>query len=223
MNSFTSRIALCIVTCSALAASSHAQIKKVSGGYEFRMKFVSGRQYNYTLKSKFNMASSGFKMDISGPVTMKTLSASGDSAQVQASLGPLSAGNKVVSPKQTVKFKQDRFGNVSGAGSVQQMSVQLPKKPVNPGASWTAQTGVQTMGAATKVTAKYTFVGMKNLAGHQVAQIKVSYKSTGGTSTSGTGTVYLLAEDCSLYSTTTSLTLQIGDKSGDVSMAMSRK
>jgi hypothetical protein len=220
MPSVFSKVGLTLLCLSSLAVGANAQIKKVSGGYLFRLKFVAGRTYNYTIASQVHMGS--VETVLSGPAQFKILKLNSNGANVQASFGPIKAGGQVFSPKQSLSFDEDHRGVVNGKGGIQQMSVEMPPAPKQVGDSWTAKTGIAASGGPTNVEAKYKFMGLKTVDGHQVAVLSVNYKSSGTATAAGTGVIYLLIEDGSLYSTATKLKVGMGQQTGNVSMKMSR-
>jgi hypothetical protein len=205
----------------ALPAISGAQIKKVGPGYLFRVKFTQGKVLKYGISSNVNMPSAGRTFAVSGPFSLKVLSINGDTATLQATIGPLSANGRAMNKPQIMTIKENTRGKVVGGGasSMQQMSIALPEKPVSPGSTWTGETSVAGGMGPTHVSAKYKFVGIKNSGGHQMAQLAITVSSSGSATTSGTGTVFLLMEDGSLWSSTTNMSIS-GAQTGGNAMKM---
>lgn len=214
-----------MLALAALPAHGLSQVKKVGGNaYLFRMKFVPGKTYRYGIESKVASGSQIKPFTITGPMTLKVVAVSGDTARINADLGPLSSNGQVVKPTTSVTFKEDTRGKVTGGtGGVQQIGVVLPSEPKKIGQTWDAQTAMMSAsGTPTTVKAHYRLIGMSTVAGHKAAKLGVSFKMSEPTPSTGHGTIFLLADDCSLWSTNVGVQLSFGGTNMHLTMGMTR-
>jgi len=223
MNIKKTAITISLLGC--LACVALAQVTKTTGGYLFRYKFLKGRVYTYTIVSSVSIPSSQKPLTINGPFVETVNGVKGTNGQITVVFGPLSTGGKPAVAKTTRSFTETNLGGVADAEDVQQMFMQLPEGPKKPGDTWTGQTSVAAMGSDSVVKAKYRFLGMTTVQGKPAARVAMTMTSVGSANASGTGTLVVLADDGSLWSTETHLALtgtKASSKPIKISMMMTR-
>ncbi|HEY3782491.1 MAG TPA: hypothetical protein VGL56_15520 [Fimbriimonadaceae bacterium] len=209
------KVLLTIFMVGCFAALGFSQITKTSHGYLFRYKYVKGRKYTYTFTGSIATPGSSAGIKVDGPFIETVNSVKGTSGQLTITLGPLSSGGKQAVAKVVRIFTANSVGGVADK-TVQQMLTQYPEKPIKPGDTWTGQTSAAAMGSKSLVKAKYKFEKMTTVNGKPAAQIAMTMTSTGAANASGGGTLLVLAEDGSLWSTQTSLSMSPPQDPGKV-------
>ena len=197
------------LACAAMIpAAASAQIKKVSGGaYLMRLKFTKGQ----TIHLELSESLSGLPPNVGGStadgkmsVVMQSKSTvqsvTNGAATMIVVVGPTTINGKTqntTSPPKSVTV--DSMGHPVGAtkGSSQGFGTRLPEKAVKVGDSWSAPLPVGGATGSTGGSATYTFKGIKNVDGKQVAVIVMSIKNP--QIKSGGGTLYLTVADGAMY------------------------
>lgn len=119
------------------------------------------------------------------PVVLSVLSPS----RVALTLGPVEVSGKAVGRPRAREYDVDSSFSRKGVG-ISPFAVVLPLGGMKPGQSWTGPlASVSPLPAG--MTATYKFEKITAIRGTTCAQVKVSVKSTGSSSVTGTGTVYL--------------------------------
>jgi hypothetical protein len=175
-----------------------AQIAKSGASYNFKPKFTKGSNVKYTMNMDLAGAPQGqTKMAMS--FSQKVVAVKGHLVDIEVTSNPMLINGKPMGQGQkptVTKMQWDTKANKAvgnGAGAV----TGLPSKPLKVGESYTATFGMASAGAP-PITANYKFVGIKNVAGKQVAQFDVTIPKQAQMPGTGTGTMYLLMADCSL-------------------------
>lgn len=198
-----------ILACAVLIpAVASAQIKKVAGGaYLMRLKFTKGQTIHLELAESISGLppnAGGASADGKLAVVMQTRSTiqsvTNGAATMLVSVGPTTLNGKVqgaASPLKSVTV--DSLGRPVGAakGQSQGFGTRLPEKAVKVGESWTAPLPIGGAGGGSNGTATYTFKGIKNMDGKQVAVIGMTVKNP--QIKNGTGTLYLNVSDGGMY------------------------
>jgi len=201
---------LVLASTLGLCLSSPAQITRTDGGkYLFRCKYTVGKAFSYTMHMRITRPGQD-PISVTGPFVETVKGVNGKTGAMTVVFGPLKSGphlEHIVLPAQNYKFDQDMLGKVKGEGNVPQMSVLFPTNPIKVGDSWDGSTTGQPMGSNTTIKAHYKFLKMSQVLGHKAAQISVQLASVGQADTNGTGTLYILVEDGSLWSTQTNLSM----------------
>ena len=177
------------------------------------MKFTPGSTMTYKVLSSMGGKASGDNtMKISLPMVWKVVSVSKGIATVDTSVGPVTVGTQTMMQPTKNRLQINALGQVQGGrGQGQQVSPTLPAKPIRVGQSWSANTPVSMpMGQQQKLTATYTFKGVKTVAGKQVAELGVV---TTGQAT-GSGSMLLLVADGSVYQSTLKMNLTVKTPDG---------
>ncbi len=193
---------------SLLPAASYSQVTEKNGLYDFRVKLVAGKKISYMNSV---VALGGITVNL--PISMKVLSVTGGKATVETVTGPgtmngQSMGQNAVTEKAVIDMK----GQPAGAGSTGTGTVfgSIPSKPIKVGATWTGKAPTNNSSIGMKdITATYTFVGVKNVKGKQVAEIKITIKGAGESSMSGSGFVHILTADGLLATSKLSMALKM--------------
>lgn len=195
------KIAFATVGLLGVAAFSSAQVTKVGGAYQFRLKLTQGASYKYNMVITQQMATGpgGGGLKINVPFSQKVLSVAGDTATVTYSAGPITMNGSALSPKPTTgTAKISKQGKVVGGGAAAGQGVTVfPAGPIKPGATWTSPVPLGGLGPAngTKANATYKFVRVTTVDGKQVAELAVSVASSGQTKVTGSGKTYILLAD----------------------------
>lgn len=202
-----------VIALLALAAVSQAQITKSGPGYLFRMKHTAGATLKYGVVSSISgFGANGQPMQITLPMTWKVASVKNGVATIDTLVGPVTMGKSQMGQAEKNRIQIDSLGKLTGqAGSGQQVTPTFPQAPVKIGGSWSANAPIELpMQGQQKITATYTFKGMKTVNGKQMAELSV--KTSG--SASGTGTMLLLASDGSLFKSNINLNLKMQGANG---------
>ncbi|HLO98245.1 MAG TPA: hypothetical protein VK171_06595 [Fimbriimonas sp.] len=119
------------------------------------------------------------------PVVLKVVSPS----RVGLILGPVEVAGKSVGRAREREYDVDGSFSRKGVG-VTPFAIVLPASGIKPGQSWSGPlASVSPLPAGMKTT--YKFEKITAVRGTTCAQIKVSVKSTGSSTVTGTGTVFL--------------------------------
>lgn len=202
-----------VIALLALAAVSQAQITKSGPGYLFRMKHTAGATLKYGVVSSISgLGANGQPLKITLPMTWKVASVKNGVATIDTLVGPVTMGTGQMGQAEKNRIQIDSLGKLTGqAGSGQQVTPTFPTSPVKIGGSWSANAPIELpMQGQQKITATYTFKGMKMVNGKQMAELAV--KTSG--SASGTGTMLLLASDGSLFKSNINLNLKMQGANG---------
>jgi hypothetical protein len=190
-----------------IPAVSSAQIKKVAGGaYLMRLKFTKGQTNHLELTESIvglppNVGGAGAdgKLNVVMQSKSTVQSVTNGNATMLVSIGPTTLNGKTqgaTSPLKSVTIDSTGHPVGSAKGQGQGFGAKLPEKPVKVGDSWSAPLPVA--GAAGGGgSATFTFKGIKNVDGKQVAVILMSVKNP--QIKSGTGTLYLTVADGAVY------------------------
>ncbi len=192
----------------AVASLSQAQVSKSGNGYLFRMKYTKGSTLSYAVASTVSgLGANGQPIKVNLPMVWKVANVANGIATIDTLVGPVTMGGSQMGQAEKNRIQIDSKGKLTGqAGTGQQVTPTFPDKPVRIGQSWTAAAPVELpMQGQQKVTATYTFKGIRTVAGKQVAELAV--KTTG--QATGSGTMYLLASDGSLFRSSLVLNLKM--------------
>jgi hypothetical protein len=200
----------------ALACIAPAQITKAGNGYLFRAKYTKGAVFKYVVLSTIGgfKSANGQAMKVTLPMTWKILNVVNGVATVDTTVGPVTVGSGGQPMMQPTKnqIQIDSRGRVVGqAGSGQQVTPALPEKPVRVGQSWSAAAPIDLpVQGDHKVTATYTFKGLKTVNGKQMVNlaVKLSGQAT------GQGTMLLLMSDGSLFQSNIKMNLKMANPNG---------
>ena len=201
----------------ATAALSSAQVTKNGNAYLFRMKYAPGMVLKYSVVSTIGgMSQNGQPMKFTLPMLWKVVSVKNGVSTVDTTVGPVSMGGgqpMMQASKNTIKI--DSRGQLVGQpGRGQQVTPALPEKPIRVGQSWSASAPVDLpMQGDKKITATYTFKGIKVVEGKQMAELGVK---TGGQAP-GSGTMLLMVKDGSLFRSQLKMDLQMTSPNGTAS------
>lgn len=196
-----------------LATASQAQVAKSGQGYLFRMQHKAGATLKYGVASSISgMGANGQPLKINLPMNWKVLKVANGIATIDTVVGPVVMGGSTVGEATRNQIQIDNRGKLTGqAGTGQQVTPTFPGKPVRVGQSWSAAAPVDLpMQGQQKVTATYTFKGLKTVAGKQMAELAV--KTTG--QATGSGSMLILASDGSLYKSNLTLNLKMQGADG---------
>jgi hypothetical protein len=194
-------VALALVSSPAIS-----QIQPKSGGYLFRYRFTSGRTYKYTVKTTI-WQPTGKSISFSGPYLETVKGIKAEKGMISAVLGPFKSPTATVMPSMEFRYYQSTLGKIQGPPNVPQSPVVFQESPVKIGQSWEGSTSGQALGSNTVIKAKYTLVRLTTVKGHRVAELRVVFTSKGQSDTSGTGTIDMLADDGSIFSSSMNLTM----------------
>jgi hypothetical protein len=189
----------------ACVPPASAQITRSGDKYLFRVKFAPGMHFDYEMVSATPQpVRPTDPKKISGPFSMSVLDVKGGIATVRVDAGPFLLDGKPIpgAKKNSMQVKMDTRGKmVQGEPGMQQLGgIQLPEKPLKIGESFETQNTTQMGPNKLVVKSKCTFAGIKNISGHQAAELKVVVASTGLTPTKGNGSQFLDMADGQLLS-----------------------
>lgn len=193
-----------------LSTGAGAQITKVGQGYQFRMKFVKGQSLKYLINSEVMLvaAPGGSKptpMKITIPTTQTVMEVKNKIATILFSTGPVQMNGQPFGNQgaETQTVQMDSRGKAVGGTKLPQgLNTELPAKPIRVGETWTSTVpfaGPMGGGGGGQLKSTYKFLGLKNVAGKQVAELAVSAASTGIGGPSGSGKMFLIAADGSMF------------------------
>lgn len=200
-----------VAFCALLAPSLlSAQVTKSASGYLFRMKLRQGDSYSYTMNS-VQQTSPTQSLPINMAYTMKVLKVANGVADVQMTVtSPLSKTPQVNT------IKMDSRGIAGANPSMQSMNsatgMRLPEKALKVGGTWTE---TQSMGSGTsvmKVSTVYTFAGVQTVDKVSCAVFDVKTNSTGPTTVSATGKVYVEMSNGMLFKSDLATTMTINPR-----------
>jgi len=197
----------------ALVSSGVTQVRKTAKGYLFRHKFVVGKRIAYSFSTEMTAPNSAQQVHLTGPVTLRVLKVTGSWAQVDSDAGPFNLNGKVVGqygPQIGAVVEMTNTGKVVGGGDqIQQLAVLFPPGPVRPGQTWSGTTKISVYGTMEPVTSSYSFAGMTKIAGHSAGHLEVSLSGLGKTKVKGSGEIYILVEDGSIWQSTSRFTVEL--------------
>lgn len=206
-----------LVLFAGIMGNAHAQIIKKSNGYLFRMKFTKGAIVHYQADSVAGgLGANGQGIKFGLPIVWKVLDVKSGIATVEATIGPVLLGEQQVMKASVTKVQLNSQGKpVAPSTGAQQLTPVLPAVPIKPGATWTASLPMTSPAGGMKKTinATYKFTGIKSVEGKQVAVINVS--TTG--ESKGSGVIYLLVSDGSLYQSTLNMDVTVSPQAGTTS------
>jgi hypothetical protein len=169
--------------------SSFAQVTQKGETYLLRVKYTEGTVLKFSTSTTTSMSKNPIKM----VVQMKVKKVTPVKSMIEFNLGG-----------STMNVEVDSRNKAIGSGAASAFTT-FPEKPVKVGESWKGTTPMTgPTGGSGNVTTKYTFRGIKTEDGKKVAKIEVSVS---GAMTS-TGSMSVLVSDGTLYSMTSSLTMQ---------------
>jgi hypothetical protein len=196
----------------AIAAIGSAQITKNGSGYLFRMKHTPGSTYKFGVVSTLATGGSGQGMKFSLPMIWKIVGVSKGIATVDTTVGPITMGKSQAMQSSKNRIKLDNRGRIVGqAGAGQQVTPAYPEKAIKVGASWSAGAPIELpMQGQKKITATYTFKGVRSVGGKPMAELNVK---TSGQAV-GSGTMLILMSDGSLFQSKIKMDLQMTSPDG---------
>ncbi len=174
------------------------QIKRVGNGYLFRYKFSPGKTIKYTLASTVMRPNNG-PTHITGPFVETVESASQSGAQISVTFGPLVSGQHSVMGALHYDFSENSLGKIPTPNAPQMFPI-YPSSPIKVGQSWDATASGAALGSKSTINARYTFLGVTKLQGHDVAKVGIELIASGQADTTGLGTDYFLLTDGTLWS-----------------------
>lgn len=186
----------------AVAAVGPAQVTKSGTGFLLRAKYTPGQTLKYVMSSDAAMGGSKQVMKMTSPIVMAVKGVKAGVAEIVVTTGPasLNGQSQGAADKRTVKL-DTRNRPIGGPTNYEAFSsFELPEKPVKPGQSWKGQTKLDTPMGAVTMAATYTFVGIKTVAGKQVAEIKSAITGSMMGPIKGNSTAYLNVADGMLHS-----------------------
>ena len=199
---------LLVAVCFVVAASSSAQITKSGPGYLFRMKHQAGSVFKFGVVSSLaGSGANGQPMTFTLPMIWKVVGVKAGVATIDTTVGPVSVGKNPMVNAVKNRIQLDTRGKVVGQGGAgQQVTPAFPEKAIKVGQSWQASAPVELpMQGEKKIQATYVFKGIKVVNGKQMAELAVT---TGGQA-SGTGSMFLLVSDGSLFRSTLKMNLKM--------------
>jgi len=200
--------ALCFLV--AAAALSFGQVSKSGTGYLFRAKYTKGQKMTYTMNvSSTGLGSQGMKM--TSPIVMTVKGVAKGIATVEVKTGPAVMNGKSQGKSETQTVQLDsRNKPVGGKSSFEGIaSFTFPEKPVAVGATWTGTAQMTTQMGNVDLQAKYKFIGLKKVAGKQIAEVKTSFTGSLMGKITGEATTWVLVTDGSLMKSDGKMFLEI--------------
>ena len=181
----------------SVSGVGHSQIAASPSGYTMKMKWVKGAKMDYTMA--MNMTG------VPNAPAMKPIPFSMKVKDVQKGIATIEFTGANMPSGTTVKM--DSSGKIVGGNKAAMgmsgglTGASLPSKPVKVGETWKHTETTDTPMGKMKMSSTYKMLGVKTIAGKQVAEISMTI-SGGGQSMKidGTGTMRLLMADSSLYS-----------------------
>jgi hypothetical protein len=225
---------LTVGTLLMLNAMGMAQISKQGDAYLFRVKHTKGQVLKY--KMTVNASGPGQTLLMNTPIvsTVTAVDAKG-AGTLQYKVGPvamtlngkpLQAGQGQNQVK-TTSVKVDNLGNAVGgdlSAAKSAGSVGFPTAAVKIGGSWKAKSVAKTMNVGDmNVDATYKFVGLASTPKGQAAKLSVSMTGTGNAKVKGTGTMLVLLADGTLFSSTNSMQITIGQQTMPMTVSITRQ
>jgi len=206
---------LLIIVGVTAAALSSAQISRSGNSYLFRMNYAPGMVLKYDVLSTIGgMSQNGQPMKFTLPMVWNVLSVKNGVSTIDTVVGPISMGGGKEPMVQATKnrIQLDKRGRLVGQpGTGQQVTPALPEKPIRVGQSWSASAPINLpMQGEKKISATYTFKGVKTVQGKPVAELAV--KTSG--QANGTGTMLLLVKDGSLFRSQLKMDLMMTSANG---------
>lgn len=208
-----------LVSCPA-----QAQITKSGSGYLLRAKYSKGERLAYALQTATAVptmtqtAQAPQKVQIGTQMVLEVLNVQGTVATLNVRLAPFTMNGKPVGGGngQNFQVKLDNTNKPIGGGPPNLSSMStiggtiFPDKPLKIGDSFTRN--VQTSGIGgmpISLKTVFTFAGLKNLGGKQVAQLNLVMNGSGTPAMTGTGVTYLSVADGSLVRSTSNIDAHI--------------
>lgn len=196
----------------ATATSARAQVTKNLNGYLLRVKYTKGTSIQLVATNKIGgpKGSPGAGMTFQMPVTMDVVDVKNGISTVRIKVGAASMGNQQMTAARTAVVLLDNR-NKAQQQALPALSTTLPLQAVRVGTSWVAKAPVALgAGEPGKMTATYTFAGLKTVRGRPVAVI--NFKVNGAAQ--GSGTEYLLVSDGTLFGSEFDLQLNMAEAKG---------
>lgn len=178
------------------------QITKQGDAYLFRMRFTKGQKMSYTIKSSARTPDGKVSMSADVPMLSTVKDVKGKIATVQLDIGPMMMNGKAMNQrKQSMEIKIDERGKPVGAvGPAQNVSTQLPDKPLKVGGTFPSTNIVNLGGSQFETKATNKFLGFKRVGSRKVAVISTTATGTGAIQSKGNGMSYVDVADGSLVS-----------------------
>jgi len=179
-------VALLATSLSFVPTPSDAQVTNQGGKYLFRVNWVKGKVYKWTVATSVTPPGAAKPMAFNTTYSATVKDVQKGVASVSFLTGAMPGQ---AAPKPTL-IKLDNRGKVVGGGAagVENVQAQMPAGPIAVGGKWSSS---QKMGAGPAagmtVTTNYTFKGVKTVKGKQVAEIATTTKMSGSAQMSGTG------------------------------------
>ncbi len=202
-----------VLACAVMIpAVASAQIKKVAGGaYLMRLKFTKGQVVHLELTENITGLPPGVggatadgKLAVVMQTTSVVQSVNNGAATMLVNVGqPILNGKPQGAPSPPKSVTIDSMGHPVGPQKNQSQGfTKFPEKPVKVGESWGGPLPLGGAGGAGG-SATFTFKGIKNVDGKQVAVIAINIKTP--QIKSGTGTLYLTVADAAMYKSSITL------------------
>jgi hypothetical protein len=202
-----------------LAASSSAQVTKQGANYLLRVKYKPGQVLKYSTVSTMSGMQGAQPSKVNMPLVMKVGKVENAVANLNVTVGPVTLGGNELMGAQTMEMQVNNTNQAKSGKNSSLTGAQLPLKPIKVGQTWTNVAPVPDITGANKsMRATYKFQGLKTINGKSMAMI--SYTLSGGVS--GSGTLYLLAADGTIYSNEAKVAYKSGSGNLNVSTLMKR-
>jgi hypothetical protein len=194
------RFGLVLLGASLLAPLADAQVTRSGNGYLFRQKYTKGQTIRYNMTMEQQGAAQGQAMKIAMPMTQTVRDVNKGVADLTIRVGPMTMNGRPMGEAQTLNLKMDARNQIVGgaSGPSGQMQAVLPQGAIRVGQTWTSDMPLQGMPGGGNAKATYKFNGIKNVGGRQVAEVGVTFTTTGSPSMTGNGTMLILVSDGSL-------------------------
>ena len=175
--------ALSVAFCAALLLpSSPAQVTTKAGKGTFRIKWVKGKSYNYSVNVSALIPGSSKVMNNPFSLKLRVLDVKGSVANVEYRLA--GAQGVAEGPKTA---KVDSLGKSASGSGLSDILVSYPAKPLAVGESYTvSQPATATMFGKAATTLKLKYKGLGTGGGRKVANFDVE-TTLKGASTAGAG------------------------------------
>lgn len=189
-----------------LPSIAQAQITKTPKGYLLRARYTPGAVLKYLIKTSTTMPDEEGKpkcLVLDVPMVLRIKAVSKGVATIETTLSPPSRMTGSQAKPMVTEMRMDALMKpLDGSSGPGFGPIRLPEKPLKLGDKWSAEVKSSigpTSGMA--VTANFKLLGLKTLAGKQVAEIQSSTNlgsTAQGMTMKGNGKIYLLVSDGSI-------------------------
>lgn len=199
------RAVLLVASVAALLPVAPAQVTTKAGKGTFRIKWVKGKSYNYSINVSALIPGSSKVMNNPFSLKLKVLDVAGTVGNIQYQLA---GGQNAAEAPQTVKV--DALGKSPAGSGLSDVFVSYPTKPLAVGESYTvSQPATNTMFGRAATTMKMKFKGVVSEGGRKVASFDVESVLKGASTTgSGKGTMTVNVADGMVLMMKQSLSVQ---------------